>query len=281
MEVDPEFWAYATWFRLAIIIAGIVAILLGFLLFRLRIRASGDLKATLGDVQLNVNTTAPGTFFALLGTAIITTMVYQGNPSYERSSRDGEVIRVTKGPEWIEPAAGPLDADQTRSSAGNSIPNGFLAAYQRGLDLRSMGDDKAALAAFSASLSVKDATLQQAAGPLREVAEIYLEEGRPAEALSLARIATGIEEDNPACLNTLARVLLGQDDRGEDEIEEALAAVKHGLEISGENAELLHTQALISEAKGDLQQAISIMERAATQDAKFEEELQELKARHE
>jgi hypothetical protein len=62
MEVDPEFWAYATWFRLAIIIAGIVAILLGFLLFRLRIRASGDLKATLGDVQLNVNTTAPGTF---------------------------------------------------------------------------------------------------------------------------------------------------------------------------------------------------------------------------
>jgi tetratricopeptide (TPR) repeat protein len=174
-----------------------------------------------------------------------------------------------------------MDADETRSSAGNSIPNGFLAAYQQGLDLRRVGDDKAALAAFSESLSVKDATLRQAAGPLREVAEIYLEEGRPAEALSLARIATGIEEDNPAYLNTLARVLLGQDDRGEDDLEEALAAVKRGLEISRDNPELLHIQALISEAKGDLQQAISIMERAAAQNAKFEEDLQALKARHE
>jgi hypothetical protein len=38
---------------------------------------------------------------------------------------------------------------------------------------------------------------------------------------------------------------------------------------------------LVSEAKGDVQQAIAIMEQAAARDDKFEEELQELKARHE
>ena len=80
MEVDPWFWAYAASFRLGTIIAGVVAISLGFLLFRLRVRASGDLKLNLGNTELSVNTTAPGTFFALFGAGIICTMLYQGKP---------------------------------------------------------------------------------------------------------------------------------------------------------------------------------------------------------
>jgi hypothetical protein len=166
MEVNPEFWAYATRFRLAIIIAG-VAIVLGFLLFRLRIRASGDLKVNLGNAQINVNTTAPGTFFALFGTGIIGFLLYQGNPSFERIGPEGETIRVTKGPEQIEPAAGPADSVDTRS----------LAAYQQGLDLLKAGKDEAALTAFSEALAVKDATLEHAAGPLREVARSILNRG--------------------------------------------------------------------------------------------------------
>jgi tetratricopeptide (TPR) repeat protein len=275
MEVDPEFWAYATRFRLAIIIAGVVAFFLGFFLFRLRIRASDDLKVNLGNTQLNVNTTAPGTFFAFFGTGIIGLMLYQGNPSFERISPGGEAIRVTKGIEHIEPAAGPAHTVEMRADRDTSLLKEFLATYQRGLDLRKVGDDKAALAAFSEALGVKDATLQQTAGPLREVAEIYLEQGRSAEALPLARIAAGLEDGNPAYLNTLARVLLDQ-----NKIEEAVEAVKHGLEISGNSPELLHTQALITEAKGDHREAIAIMERAAEGDNKFLEELRKLKARY-
>lgn len=276
MEVNPEFWAYATRFRLAIIVAGVVAFFLGFFLFHLRIRASGDLKVHLGNTQLNVNTTAPGTFFALFGTGIIGLMLYQGNPSFERISPGGEAIRVTKGIEHIEPAGGPADTVEMRADRDTSLSREFLATYQRGLDLRKVGDDKAALAAFSEALGVKDATLQQTTGPLREVAEIYLEQDRSAEALPLARIAAGLEDDNPAYLNTLARVLLDQ-----NKIEEAVEAVKHGLEISGSNPELLHTQALIAEAKGDHQEAIAVMERAAAEDNKFQEEARKRKARHE
>jgi tetratricopeptide (TPR) repeat protein len=192
-------------------------------------------------------------------------MIYQGTPTYEETP---EAVRVTKGPEPIAPAAGPPERVETQL--------GFLAAYQRGLELRKEGDDKAALKALSEALAVKDATLEQAAGPLREVAEIYLEQQRSSEALPLARIAAGLQGEDPASLNTLAQVLLDR-----SETEEAFEVVKRGLEISDRNPELLHTRALISEAKGDVTQAIAIMEQAAAQDRRFEGELKKLKARYE
>jgi tetratricopeptide (TPR) repeat protein len=265
MDVDPWFWAYAALYKLATIGAGVVAISFGFRLFKLRVRASGNATVTLGDYQLQSNTTAPGTFFALFGASIIGIMIYQGTPSYEQTS---EAVRVTKGPEPIAPAAGRPDRVETQV--------GFLAAYQRGVELRKEGDDKAALKALSEALAVKDATLEQAAGPLREVAEIYLEQRRSAEALPLARIAAGLQGEDPASLNTLAQVLLDR-----SEADEALEVVKRGLEISNRNAELLHTQALISEANGDVTQAIAIMEQAVVQDSRFEGELKTLKSRHE
>jgi predicted Zn-dependent protease len=123
--------------------------------------------------------------------------------------------------------------------------------------------------------AVKEATLQQAAGPLREVAEIYLEQGRSAEALPLARIAAGLESDNPSYLNTLAQVLLER-----NETEEAAEAVERGLQIAKNNTELLYTYALISEAKGDSQEAIRIMEQAAARNEKFIEQLKELKQKY-
>ena len=77
MDVDPWFWAYAGLYKLATIGAGVVAISLGFRLFKLRVRASGNATVTLGDYQLQLNTTAPGTFFALFGASIIGIMIYQ------------------------------------------------------------------------------------------------------------------------------------------------------------------------------------------------------------
>ena len=180
MEVDPWFWAYAALHRLGTMIAGVVFVSLGFLLFRQKVRAATDLNLSLGDRQLNLSTTAPGTCFALLGAGVICTMLFQGNPTYEGIGPDGKTFRVTKGPALTEPAAGPVNRGETHS--------GFLAAYQRGLEQRKEGDDEAALEALSEALAIKDATLEQAAGPLREVAEIYLEQGRSAEALPLARI---------------------------------------------------------------------------------------------
>jgi hypothetical protein len=130
MDVDPWFWAYAALYKLATIGAGVVAISFGFRLFKLRVRASGNATVTLGDYQLQSNTTAPGTFFALFGASIIGIMIYQGTPSYEQTS---EAVRVTKGPEPIAPAAGRPDRVETQV--------GFLAAYQRGVELRKEGDD--------------------------------------------------------------------------------------------------------------------------------------------
>jgi hypothetical protein len=68
--------AYVLIWRLAVLTCGLVAVILGYKLFKLGFTAQGELEAGAGVHTLKLRNIAPGTFFALFGAAIIATLVW-------------------------------------------------------------------------------------------------------------------------------------------------------------------------------------------------------------
>jgi hypothetical protein len=99
MDLTAEFLIYATLFRLAIIGAGVFAIVLGYKLFVRGVmpdgRTAGELDA--GQIRLTVKNAAPGTCFALFGAAMVSVMLIQGNPEllFDRTASDGSAEHIT------------------------------------------------------------------------------------------------------------------------------------------------------------------------------------------
>ena len=68
---------YVLIWRLAVLTCGLVAVILGYKLFKLGFTVQqGDLEAGVGGHTLKLRNIAPGTFFALFGAAIIATLVW-------------------------------------------------------------------------------------------------------------------------------------------------------------------------------------------------------------
>ena len=85
MESNPYFLIYAAIFRISIILAGIVAIVLGYKLFCKGIWPKKDerntsAKIATGPFKFNVKNGAPGIFFAMFGAIIICAMLVNGIP---------------------------------------------------------------------------------------------------------------------------------------------------------------------------------------------------------
>jgi hypothetical protein len=69
--------AYVLIWRLAVLACGLVAVILGYRLFKLGFTAQqGELEAGVGGQSIKLRNIAPGTFFALFGAAIIATLVW-------------------------------------------------------------------------------------------------------------------------------------------------------------------------------------------------------------
>jgi hypothetical protein len=69
--------AYVLIWRICVLACGLVAIVLGYKLFKAGFAAhEGDLEAGVGGSSLKVRNIAPGTFFALFGAAIIAALVW-------------------------------------------------------------------------------------------------------------------------------------------------------------------------------------------------------------
>jgi hypothetical protein len=113
MKLDPSiinhFIIYLAIFRVGVLAAGVIAIWLGYRLFRPGLGAAvktGDgetsLEATVAGNTLALKGAAPGTFLSLFGVAIIVAMIVTGSPS------------MTLDP--IEDAAGTAAADSTATS---------------------------------------------------------------------------------------------------------------------------------------------------------------------
>jgi hypothetical protein len=68
---------YVLVWRLGVLACGLIAIILGYQLFKIGLTAhEGKLEAGVGPNKLKISNIAPGTFFALFGAVIIATLVW-------------------------------------------------------------------------------------------------------------------------------------------------------------------------------------------------------------
>jgi hypothetical protein len=213
MDLTAEFLIYATLFRLAIIGAGVFAIVLGYKLFVRGVmpdgRTEGELHA--GEIRLTVKNAAPGTCFALFGATMVSVMLIQGNPEllFDRTAADGGAEHITlRGEE-------PLPAPATAMNCG-----GFCQ-YIGGI-LQGSQDVDGAISQQAKALR-PDESLADAAKPLSHLAALYLAEpGRidtklAGKALALTEVVNQVAPRDADNLATMAWAewYLGDRDRAQ------------------------------------------------------------------
>lgn len=193
MDATTAFLIYASLFRLAVIAAGVISIILGFRLFVRGVMPEGatDAEAQAGDIKLTVKNAAPGTCFAMFGALIIVVMVWQGIPE----------LKGTK------------TLDRTGERTEFSL---------RGQE---SGDVKAAISAYASALSNASRSLGDAVEPLTGLASVYRQQKRFDEALAYVRLAHQIRPNAAAPLVVIAQI---ERDRGR--LDEAIRAMKHAAE---------------------------------------------------
>ena len=188
MDIETGYLLYAGLYRLAVIGAGVVSVVLGYRLFPKGISgepsADGSgtsAEAKTGTFSLSVKNAAPGTCFALFGAALIVAMVVEAAPSLSLQSGDGAARSIQmKG-------------------------NGAAAEWGRAKSLAQSGDTGAAMAAYGGLASKPGATASDVARVAAGMAGIYLSQGRKLEALAMARLAVQIDGGEPEFLLALAK----------------------------------------------------------------------------
>jgi tetratricopeptide (TPR) repeat protein len=204
MSLLPDFFIYATVFRVAIIAAGMLSIFLGSRLFSGGIESRGThnenttFDAKVVGLAFALKNGAPGTFFALFGVIIISVMLIQGNPEltlktfndahHAAASESSSEITVRGG---VPPTAGKFDG-----------------AVQRGLEYERKSDTVNAIASYEEAMTV-------VATPMNQLAWDYLQQGRAESALPLARMAAQLCPGKAPFLDTLSEILFKQGDRDE------------------------------------------------------------------
>jgi len=247
MNLQTGFLLYAACFRLAIIAAGMVSIVLGYRLFRAGIgdgtaKSPGNaIQAEVGTLKFALRNYAPGTAFALFGVIMVSVMLAQGNPeltiktasalpaptatskpssaSYPAASSPAQdpganENRLAKASEGPAPGTGqPSKADP----AALAPPQQFVAEVNvRGSGRSSLSTFEDAVAraeSFDHERKTEKAigAYQQAfsslATPLNQLAWDYLKQGRVVDALAPAKLATDLNPDEPDFVDTFARAL--------------------------------------------------------------------------
>jgi len=198
MSLFSEFVLYAMTFRLAIIAAGIVSIVLGYRLFTIGTQTGGGgpqgttFDASLVGSKFALTNAAPGTFFALFGVILISVMLAQGNPQLNLK----DLSESEQG------------ANATGVTLRGSAPTKLEDAVQKGLEFDKNKDTANAVASYEEAL-----TLQ--ATPMNQLAWDYLQQGKAEAALPLARLAVQLCPDKAPFLDTLAEILLKLGERDE------------------------------------------------------------------
>jgi len=194
MTESIAFLLYAGIFRLAIVATGALAIWLGFRLFATLASAPAagagetDAHAQVGDVRFGIKRAAPGTCFALFGAALISVMLVQGPPEFQRrdDGASGGSISIKGG----APEAGHDALDSAMAAADAHLradrPAQARTAYQR-------------------ALTDPTASLGAAARALNQLAWLAHRDGDNPRATVLAELAVGLDPTNEAYIDTLTR----------------------------------------------------------------------------
>ena len=179
---------YLAVFRLAIIAAGIVSIILGYLLFvkgvfpgvQTNTTADGQqVTAEIAGAKFSLRNAAPGTCFALFGVIIITVMFAAGGPeiSFEKLAKGGLKVDMRGN-----------DVKATQSHSKQAVDYLQQEDHQRARD-------------------TVIAALQTLAAPMNDFAWVLLKTApEMPRAKMLAELATIAEPQNANFLHTLAEI---------------------------------------------------------------------------
>ena len=188
MDTLVAFVLYVAFFRVAIILAGVTSILLGYLLFLRGVFPTSDAKrhedkieARAAGASLTLKNAAPGTAFAAFGALIIVSMLVTGRPeaTLELLERGGSKIRAEVRGDDIGSARSDSDRALSLLRQGNK---------QRAADLA-------------------DRALRELAAPLNDFAWVLLKsDSDPAQARQIAMAAVSIQPMEPNFLHTLAEI---------------------------------------------------------------------------
>jgi tetratricopeptide (TPR) repeat protein len=204
MNVPSEFLIYATLFRLAIIGAGVVSVVLGYRLFTLGVqtdRATSKettLEAKVAGQGFTLKNAAPGTGFGLFGVIIISVMLVQGSPELTLKT-------FNQVPGVVSPGS------QTEVTVRGGAPAGsgkWDAAIEKGFEYDRKGDTIDAVASYEEALTLL-------AAPMNDLAWDYLQQGDTERALPLSRLAVQLCPSRAAFIETLAEILAKDGNRAE------------------------------------------------------------------
>jgi tetratricopeptide (TPR) repeat protein len=200
MNLTSQFLLYVTAFRLAIIAAGVVSLILGYRLFIRGVNTAGGAESSIdfkaAGSGFTLKNSAPGTCFGVFGVVLITAMVIQGNPqlTYESAQK----------------AAGAAEAGAPTKLElrGSETAGAFESLSEKGLQYEKAGDRPRAIDAYQQALALM-------ATPMNQLALLYVQQSKAEQALPLARLAAQMNPANADVLETLAEVLDRHGDRAE------------------------------------------------------------------
>ncbi len=267
MELATGFVIYLIIFRLAIIAAGVVCIVAGYLLFKHGF-TQGDkteLEGHVGKYRLSVRNAAPGTCFALFGAFIITANFIDGGPgltmktlekvsafsTHERSRQIEPVPKSEGQPREKRKVQEKKAATRSAPVAKNSRPLSTAQEIETLTELKMKGTEQDAFIKFI------------------EKAKSLERNNRKAEAIRSYESALLILGEP---INNLAYLY---NDAGKSEQAVLLASI--AAIICPEQAGFQHTYAKSLWADGNRKESVKVMEKAARLSTRYEDDLRKLR----
>jgi len=244
MDLATSFLIYATLFRLAVIAAGVLIIVLGYRLFLQGLASSDETDASIegGGFKLTLKNAAPGTSFALFGAVLISVMVIRGSPELDITAAAPDAGAVTATSPLYERLK--LRGEPTREQVSAFAVAASEQLLQAGIRKERQEDFSGALEAYHLALSLPGQPPSHLVSPLNQMAWIYQQQAEPELALPLANLAHQINPSSILVMDTLARVHVQL-----EQFDKAQVLLDRVLQIDPDNNDAKATAALIRQAQ--------------------------------
>ena len=186
---------YVAIFRLSVITAGIISIILGYNLFIKGIWSNqadnSNIEGKFGTSKVTVKNAAPGTVFAVFGAGLISIMLIFDSPqlSYNMIGKNENLLSSSE------------TASQTNlvlRGESSSLSN-IEVLNSRGVDFEKNNRTEDAAQEYSKALSI-------ISEPMNNLAWLYYKKGDIDNAAQLSEIAVRISPNNADFIHTLAKI---------------------------------------------------------------------------
>lgn len=197
MDIYLAFIIYLLFYRLAIIAAGIVSIVLGYRLFikgvfPIESKGTTEVGGTFGEVKFTLKNAAPGTVFALFGIVLISVMLVKLPPELitnDLKKSFSSLVSEKNRPVQVK----------IRGEAQEEVKALIEKQLSEIENLKSLMAKKE-----------YEKAILLIAQPMNAVAWRYYQEGKLDEALSISRIAVSLSPEYANFLDTLGEILFAK-----------------------------------------------------------------------